>query len=414
MTECDSAELLRRCVLAHLEAQRCADDIGVRILHFKGPFAVRDFPKRLGSHTDADILVEAGRVPELTDALVARGWSLYVDNREGLRGHGQVLIRDDRTCTIDLHHYFPGLRSEWDANFNALYADHETWDVLSSPPLSACSRIDHAILLILDTLADRIAATKIRDYRREAIWDTLSAAEQTALITRAKTLGVAELVVPLDAQVEFERDGLRRRRLMELQHRRELRGTAVWLQRLQDSETLTRKAKVLALAAFTVPGGGEDKNYVISLLHHWKRGAWQLVQILRQQLAITHRNGQLAKQPEAPVQPASEEMPAPTPQAAAQQPPTARPAPAPTALIRGDVVWYECEPWSVATMQTTTGKYIRLDGANALLWLNAAEQDSKEDAITTTLAAFTDPPADAAQQLQEAWAFLVEHQLLNA
>lgn len=406
MQDEDPVPLVQRSMLAHLEAQQCADAADVRILHFKGPFAVTDFPARAGTHTDADILVAPGGVPILVEALLARGWTLYHQNEEGLAGHGQVLVHPQRSCSIDLHHYFPGLRSRWPDNFDAMYAQKIIWPVDSYPALTTLNRIDHALVLLLDTLADRIGPESIRTYRNRAIWQGLSDEETEALRQRARTLNVLELVDPEQNQAETHRD--RRRLLMQMQHEPGVQGAAVWLQRLEDSETLGRKARVLWLALTAVPASDDVGSYPVRLIRHWGRGALQILKILKRSriprqhedtdtmtsnctVAASPSSGEGAEaQSEAVVDDQPSEQPAITsPGANAGQ-----------GAVADSVVWFVDSDASGAAIELHRGKTLSLSGPAALLWLALADTVDVDGAIEMTLAQYSDPPAEAANQLR--------------
>lgn len=404
-----SMSILQRCMLAHLEAQVVADSVGVRILHFKGPFSRHDFPDRGGSHTDADILVEAGAVPRLTQALQSRGWELYNENEEGLRGHGQVLHKEGRTCTIDLHHYYPGLRKGWKENFDLLYAAARQWPELTSHPLRVPGVADHAILMILDTLSDRLSTDVQRRRRHKAVMDALTDADQTAMAARSKDLGVAELVLaPTDVN-DADRSRVRRRMLMEMQHDTTYRGSAVWLQRFQDSPGVVKKARVAWLALVSLPPEENPPAYPVRLIRHWGRGLTQLLEI-RRRLTNTPPPSNPATTvdvstppsstvAEAEISPTSPSVENTAPQApAAPEPP--RCAPTGAGLITDHCVWYAVDEATVAALHLSTGDYVVCEGAGAQLWLEMADATSLDEAIGRTLSCFAEPPANAQEQLE--------------
>lgn len=404
----DPVSLLDRSMLAHLEAQQCADDVDVRILHFKGPFGVSDFPTRSGTHTDADVLVEHGGVPILVEALMERGWNLYNENEDGLAGHGQVMIHPQRTCTIDLHHYYPALRSNWQASFDKLYEDKIIWPVDSRPPLTVLNRIDHAIVLLLDTLADRIGAEVIRSNRNQAVWNALTDDEKAQLRLRARGLDVLEIVDPShrDGPVKTDRD--RRRQLMEMQHEPGVRGAAVWLQRLEDSESLGRKVRVLWLALTAVPASDNKGIYPVRLLRHWGRGVQQVWKITQRRRRP--RQPQTAEKPEtiAPaVDTVTEDMASlPDNDALGGERPNrsnSHEFPAEISLqgsIPDSVLWFVKSDVSGAAIELNSGKTLSLGGPAAMLWLSLAQIADVDEAIAATLMQYSDPPAEAASQLR--------------
>lgn len=411
MQDKDPVSLLDRSMLAHLEAQQCADDVDVRILHFKGPFAVSDFPARSGTHTDADVLVEHGGVPILVEALLERGWNLYNENEEGLAGHGQVMIHPQRTCTIDLHHYYPALRSNWEASFNKLYEEKIIWPVESRPPLTVLNRIDHAIVLLLDTLADRIGAEAIRSNRNEAVWNALRDDEKSKLRIRARGLKVLEIVDPShrNGPVNTERD--RRRQLMEMQHEPGVQGTAVWLQRLEDSETIGRKLRVLWLALTTVPKSDSKGIYPLRLARHWGRGMVQWVTIFRRNRVRARYQGavtdpQMKSESEITLAESRDEQVGVVESTSGESPfDETEEAAYPTAtdthgLISDSVLWFVDGESSGAAIALDSGRTLSLLGPAAMLWLALAETENADDAIDATLQHYSAPPSDARNQLK--------------
>lgn len=411
MQDKDPVSLLDRSMLAHLEAQQCADDVDVRILHFKGPFGVSDFPTRSGTHTDADVLVEHGGVPILVEALMERGWNLYNENEEGLAGHGQVMIHPQRTCTIDLHHYYPALRSNWEASFNKLYEEKIIWPVDSRPPLTVLNRIDHAIVLLLDTLADRIGAEVIRSNRNQAVWNALTDDEKAQLRLRARSLNVLEIVDPSHRNGPIKTDRDRRRQLMEMQHEPGVQGAAVWLQRLEDSETVGRKLRVLWLALTTVPKSDSKGIYPIRLARHWGRGVVQWLKIFRRNRVRAPYQGAdtasqttaesdttLAEGPDAQVEAVEADSSEKTiDQSGGTAAPTQTDTPG---LISESVLWFIDGEASGAAIELNSGSTLSLLGPAAMLWLAFADAKHADEAIDATLQHYSDPPPEARCQLE--------------
>lgn len=416
VADVEAVTLLQRSMLAHLEAQACADEANVEILHFKGPFAVSDFPDRIGTHTDADVLVAAGGIPKLVKVLQERGWHIYYPNEDGLEGHGQVLIHPTRGCTIDLHHYFPGMRSQWEHNFAAMYEKRINWPVRSYPRLDVVNRIDHAILLLLDTFADRIGSEVLRSRRNTVLWAALSEDEKTLLCDRAAQVNVQDILCPDN---ENGRSG-RRRLLMELQHSPGFQGAAVWLQRLHDSESLARKGKVLWLALITVPHTDSQGSYPARLVRHWYRGIRQVARIVFQHGTSLFRrpqrippeevddNTQVCKANNSDSDQHNDEASMPQVDDVNEPIASMRNEGQHKGQLSSQHLWFIDNNNLGAAIDLGTGKTLRLEGPAATLWEELSVADTIDHAITATLGHYANPPAEAEQQLREIVNILAE------
>ncbi|MDO5728665.1 MAG: nucleotidyltransferase family protein [Actinomycetaceae bacterium] len=243
---CDSeASVLPRyaySVLAHLEVQKLADEIGVRLLHFKGRIGQIDFPDRGGSASDADILVEPDRVRDLAEHMVSRGWTLSDSNLDGLSGHGQALRHPLRAVEVDLHHYAQGMRATWADGFEKLW-DYRRTTRTSSPHYCAPSHLDHAIILLADSVSDAVSTAGTRAHRRQAVMKDALRFGKRKLAARAEALGLLTLIndgslAPLSRKEQF------RQRLVMGRHSSSLRGLSVWTLRIIDEPSLRGKVRV--------------------------------------------------------------------------------------------------------------------------------------------------------------------------
>ncbi|AKU16098.1 nucleotidyltransferase family protein [Luteipulveratus mongoliensis] len=109
-----------------------ARDAGVRALCIKGPtFAAYDLRPGHGSR-DVDVLCEPAGHDRLVRALCAAGWTAHDpgdDVHRVLPAHAVTLTHDRWTCSIDVHHYFPGFLGPAADVFEVLYARATTVEV---------------------------------------------------------------------------------------------------------------------------------------------------------------------------------------------------------------------------------------------------------------------------------------------
>lgn len=418
--------LFATSILGHLAAQWYANETGSQLLHFKGPFATLDYPERRGSHTDSDILVQKGQIHALGDAMLADGWEEYNENRDGIRGHGWVLQRQGFMVTVDLHHYFPGLRENWGSSFSSMWGRRHHGTMLTSPQLDLPDKIDHGILLLLDSVADRIMKWQVRQARRDAILDELSSEEQDLVRSRARMLGIEDLIFgSLDPNAEAELTSLKRF-LMELQHRPGMRGISVWLQRLAYAENNRRRAEVLWWALVTPNKADEGQTRTRQLLQHWKTGAKQALKLSAMlgksalkrvrgegdetsapagSTDVVDNNEDGAKRPETTAQtqvPGDE-----TPRAYVENSDTSSLTAKHDSkrhhedcLLGEKVVWFLDED-VVYALELANMRTVHLDGPGAELWLRLADHRDFDAAVATALSAYPDAPAEAEDQLHQ-------------
>ena len=114
--------------LTHAAVQAVADEVGVDILHIKGP---TDSTLRSGAHdsTDADVLVRPAQVEALIRALEARGWTLHGGFEEGSPfGHAAV-FQHPAWAWLDVHRAIPGARRDADDVFERLWENREIVEI---------------------------------------------------------------------------------------------------------------------------------------------------------------------------------------------------------------------------------------------------------------------------------------------
>ncbi|MDO5722485.1 MAG: nucleotidyltransferase family protein [Actinomycetaceae bacterium] len=423
--------LFSYAILGHLLAQWYAEQNATRLLHFKGPFSTLEFPSRGGGHSDADILVADGQMATITQAMLEQGFTEYNDNSEGVQGHGYVLEHADLPVTVDFHHYFPGLRENWKQAFDALWEDRVASELDTWPKLPVMRKADHALVLMLDTIADRICSWQTRQKRRDAILEALTETEKNQLAERAIELGVPELMeASLDPNATVELTSVKRF-LMELQHRPGLRGIGVWGQRIVYAENNRRRVKIIWLALTTPAKDTPGRNNFEKLARHWARGvrqaartAWLVGTGSRQLLdnkGQVRRDHSKAHSQDGVGQNLQEDSSgeergmhgcdlAETAQADSQEQQHERADSGSAAnshaestaggLLKDTVVWFRTESNEVVAAEINSLKTIQLQSPGAELWGELSRCYDVDEAIANTISYFPDAPTEAPEQLR--------------
>ncbi len=108
--------------------QVVADEIGADVLHIKGDAADPSLRPGDSSGTDVDVLVRPMHVATLDRALRVRGWRLYSSFVYGSPfGHAQTYLHDSWGY-LDLHRWFPGIRTAPEIAFERMWRDSQSTD----------------------------------------------------------------------------------------------------------------------------------------------------------------------------------------------------------------------------------------------------------------------------------------------
>ncbi|CAN5398675.1 hypothetical protein BH10ACT5_BH10ACT5_19020 [soil metagenome] len=177
-----------RLLFGRAAVQVVADEIGADVLHIKGNAADESLRPEEASGTDVDILVRPVHVAALDRALRGHGWRVYSTFVYGSPfGHAQTYLHD-AWGYLDLHRWFPGIRSAPEVAFERMWADRQTVD-FAGVACSVPSVAAQATLLVLNAA---------RGARRGAdlalSWTDASIEHRT---------DVEDLVDVLDAHVAF-------------------------------------------------------------------------------------------------------------------------------------------------------------------------------------------------------------------
>ena len=106
--------------------QVVADAVGVDVLHIKGNAADPALRPGETSGTDVDILVRPAQVAVLDRELRSHGWRVYSTFVYGSPfEHAQTYLHDSWGY-LDVHRWFPGIRTAPEAAFQRMWADRRT------------------------------------------------------------------------------------------------------------------------------------------------------------------------------------------------------------------------------------------------------------------------------------------------
>ena len=156
-----------RIRLAHAALQAAADELGIRVLHIKGPAldesllrSVNGEPQ-LRDSTDADVLVEPRDARRFIKAMKNHGWRQYTTFTSGSPcGHAATMWHE-QLGYADIHRYFPGIGIPAEESFMRM------WRARHGVPLarrmSWVPSVEHQRLILL-LHAARSSGMKSADY----------------------------------------------------------------------------------------------------------------------------------------------------------------------------------------------------------------------------------------------------------
>jgi len=139
--------------LLHVWVNELAVSEGIRTLSIKGMAASASGLRAPRTSSDVDVLVEPPSFRAFCDALTARGWSQYraAEHRSAPKLFedrvGATFSHAHWPATIDAHGNFPGLLTEPQAAFDALW-ERRTSTSVAGIPVTTCDELGHAIILL--------------------------------------------------------------------------------------------------------------------------------------------------------------------------------------------------------------------------------------------------------------------------
>lgn len=177
-----------RVRLVHGYVQLVADEVGVDVLHIKGPAL---HPRLVGGErgsVDTDVLVRPTQVRRFVHALLERGWRILVGFDEGSAfGHAMNLGHD--MGGLDLHRQWPGFGASPDRVFDRLWQDRET-ALIAGVRCTVPSLLAQRVILV--SHYGRSGGSRPEDL--ELAWVGCSEAEQ---------LAIRDLVAELEGEVSL-------------------------------------------------------------------------------------------------------------------------------------------------------------------------------------------------------------------
>lgn len=226
-----------RAELAHREVQLIADRSGVRVLHFKGPFAVADFPDRGSGQSDADVLCAPASAATLAAAMQTYGWT-----RATTTATDRItLLHPERGVSIDLYEQPAGIRGDWETLFPLLWRARRTITE-GFPSVAIPSFLDHAALLLAEVMIDDAKNQRRQRRNRLAVESQIPTARRTEFYQRLRQLTLLETVYPTGG---LTKSSPQRRRLRAINSPLPLRRTiGAWAYRIADAPDV--KAKIAA------------------------------------------------------------------------------------------------------------------------------------------------------------------------
>lgn len=380
------APLGAQVAIVHTLVESVAAQVGVPVLHVKGPVAGAQLNIDRPTSTDVDILVPPSRRADLIDAMKAVGWSLGAADQAAKAGiaHAVVLLHPDWSCPVDVHDRFPGIEVPPAEAFEELWASRESITV-AGVELHAPARLAHCLLILLHAARGAGGQTATTDIR--LVRGALSPADTDTVVRLAAQLRAsAALSATTPDLVPASADG---RHIHWAVRSRNADGATLWASRFLAVHGLRARLAVLRTALF--PGGFERR-----WLRRWARGVRDLPSAL---LTIRRLRQELAARRTAPT-PASFAPLAPRATGPSHLPGH---APPPDSSLRREArtatvafVEYEGDTWAAAL---PTGPLCRLVGTGRLIWEAARSRATIEEIVEDVASQVGVDPADVADDV---------------
>ncbi|WP_234423783.1 nucleotidyltransferase family protein [Intrasporangium calvum] len=185
--------------LTHASIQALAEDVGVDLLHIKGPTLHPDLLERVESpagpegalartvprrSSDADVLVRPSDLPILVRAMHAHGWVTKFDFEDGSAFEHAATMRHPQLALVDVHRAFPGIGVDPERAFDRLWVDRVETPIAGYPCHVPGLTAQRLILLLH---AARMSAENLGDIRRS--WTDATGPDQQAVEELARELG---------------------------------------------------------------------------------------------------------------------------------------------------------------------------------------------------------------------------------
>ncbi|MDF2443674.1 MAG: hypothetical protein JWR01_1877 [Subtercola sp.] len=178
-----------------------ARSLGIRALVIKGPLAGRLGLRAERVSADADLLIEPGRLDELTEHLSGFGWYERPAGRVPriVEAHSVSMIHDNWPIDLDLHAFWPGFLGEPAAVFDSLWNDRLEL-TQANVPVAAPGIAAGILILVLHSLRNPHSRFSGRvdtlESLRQAALATLPQSPGEILLARARDLGAVQTAAP--------------------------------------------------------------------------------------------------------------------------------------------------------------------------------------------------------------------------
>ena len=187
MSDLPTVPVQLRVHLAHATMQAIADEVGIDILHIKGPAVDSRLRPEGHNSSDADVWVRPVHFKRLFSGLEAHGWQQVKKLRSGGLVQHSANWYHGELGQADVHVRFPGIQVAPDRAFEVLWRVHGIREIAHRPCVVPSLAAQRVILLLH-------AARDIRQSSADvsAAWNDASESEREA---------VRALVRELDAEV---------------------------------------------------------------------------------------------------------------------------------------------------------------------------------------------------------------------
>lgn len=171
--------------VAHMARAR-----GIRVLVIKGAALSRQGLREPHVSGDVDVLVDPGGFDELCGAIAQGGWTARDQTLVGAvwSAHSVSYTAPDWPCDIDVHRFYPGLLTDEQQAFDALWRGR-TQLLFADQPVEVPSRAGNAVLLALHSLRDGLSQPRHRDELEGLLAVRFTDRELTEIVEVADTAG---------------------------------------------------------------------------------------------------------------------------------------------------------------------------------------------------------------------------------
>ena len=111
-----------RVELAHAAVQRLAEELGVDLLHIKGPAVHPGLRTRASAGSDVDVIVRPDGVDRLMQALYEHGWEVETTFEAGSAFDHAANLYHPSWGLLDVHRHYPGMDHDPAHAFETLWA----------------------------------------------------------------------------------------------------------------------------------------------------------------------------------------------------------------------------------------------------------------------------------------------------